>query len=141
MDSTALVDTSAFFAKVSDLKKLISERKLRLVTVDFVVFEFVKLMQAELNEASRKKRQERMKMLTSIKDRFPNLLRDLGIEIVPTSFNLDDLDNLYGKQKNITGPFDAGDYMIWLKMKKAGIDSILTENVEDWKKFGAKIVP
>jgi len=141
MDSTALVDTSAFFAKVSDLKKLISENKLRLVTVDFVVFEFVKLMQAELNEASRKKRQERMKMLTSIKDRFPNLLRDLGIEIVPTSFNLDDLDNLYGKQKNITGPFDAGDYMIWLKMKKARIDSILTENVEDWKKFGAKIVP
>ena len=134
-----LVDTSSFFSKAAELRKIITEKRVKLVTIDLVVFEFVKLMQAELNAALGKGRSERIKMLTAIRDRFPGLLRDLGIELVSPPFDLEDLGMLYGKKEAEKSTFDSGDYMIWLKMKKAGIDSILTDNVDDWKRFGAKI--
>jgi len=132
-----VVDTSAFFAKITELRNIIVEGKTKLSTVDLVVFEFTKLMQAELREAAKTKRDERKKMLVAVRDRFPGLLADLGIEIKSPVFALDDLLKLYDE---IAKGQDAGDCMIWLKMQKIGLKSILTQNTADWKKLGAEVM-
>ena len=134
-----IVDTSAFFAKISDLRKLMVDGKTKLSTLDLVVFEFVKLMQAELGDAKRKKRDERFKMLIAVRDRFPALLTDLGIEIKSPNFASEDLSELYVKYVKDQQQ-DAGDCMIWLKMQKIGLRSVLTQNASDWKKLGADVI-
>ena len=47
-----IIDTSAFFAKLTDLRSFIVKGKTKLSTIDLVIFEFTKLMQAE-SEGSR----------------------------------------------------------------------------------------
>ena len=91
-------------------------------------------MQAELRVAKRK---ERNKVLIVVRDRFPGLLADLGIEIKSPDFTGDDLIKLYSE---IAKGQDAGDCMIWLKMQKMGLKSILTQNIGDWKKLGAEVI-
>ncbi|MHB1907820.1 MAG: hypothetical protein ACYCQJ_02980 [Nitrososphaerales archaeon] len=132
-----VIDTSAFFSKASRLRSFVEEGKTKLSTLDLVVFEFTKLMQVEIRKASQKK-SKRLEVLKSIRDRFPELLTTLGIEIKSPQFALDDLAKLY----DLVGQGqDAGDCMIWLKMQKAGLDSIITQNTSHWKKLGAKTVP
>lgn len=67
-----------------------SERE-AAVTLDLVVFEFTKLMRAEIRNAKKTRREERVNMLTAINDRFPEMLANLGIEIVSPAFELEDL--------------------------------------------------
>ena len=129
-----VVDTSAFFAKIAMLRDFVTEGKSKLCTLDLVVFEFTKLLQAELRAA---KKEERNKMLIAVRDRFPGLLADLGIEIKSPGFDGDDLVKLYHE---IAKGQDAGDCMIWLKMQKMGLKTILTQNVRDWKKLGAEVI-
>lgn len=129
-----VVDTTAFFGKINDLRNFIAQGKSKLCTIDLVVFEFTKLMQAELRGA---KSDERSEMLIAVRDRFPRLLSDLGIEIINSSFGTDDLLTLY---QEIADGQDAGDGMIWLKMQKLGLKTILTQNSRDWKRLGAEAV-
>lgn len=131
-----VADTSAFFAKISELRHFIEEENTKLVTLDLVVFEFAKLMQSEIKDAKKTKREERVKMLTAIRDRFPELLANLEIEIISPTFGSEDLEKLY----EVARDNDAGDCMIWLKMQKAGLKSIVTQNTSDWKKLGANVV-
>ena len=76
-------------------------------------------------------------MLNAIKERFPKLLRSLEIEIMSPEFSIDDLEKLYDEVKNGKDP---GDCIIWLKMQNAGLNSIITQNISDWKKLGANVV-
>jgi hypothetical protein len=115
-----MMDTSAFFAKISDLRSLIADGKTMLYTIDLVVFEFVKLMQAEIGDARRKKREERVKMLIAVRERFPGLLDDLGIEIRSPNFTWEDLSELYVRLVKEQPQQDPGDWKIWLKMQKIG---------------------
>jgi len=68
---------------------------------------------------------------------FPQLLTDLEINVVSPEFSSGDVGNLYSM---ISKGYDSGDAMIWLKMQKAGLDTILTDNVSDWKELGAKVI-
>ena len=76
-------------------------------------------------------------MLIAVRDRFPGLLADLGIEIKSPIFSWGDLPVLY---EEIAKGQDAGDCMIWLKMQKIGLKSILTQNTDDWEKLGADVM-
>ena len=132
-----VVDTTAFFAKISQLRRFIEEGNTKLVTLDLVVFEFAKLMQSEIGDATRTKKRQRARMLIAIRDRFPELLTNLGIEIISPVFASEDLSKLYAE---VAKGHDVGDCMIWLKMQKVELKSILTENATDWKKLGAAVV-
>ncbi len=107
------------------------------MTIDLVIFEFVKTIEVEINEATQAKRQKRVEMLKAIKERFPKLLRSLEIEIISPQFSIADLEKLYAEVKNGKDP---GDCMIWLKMQNAGVNSIITQNISDWKELGANVV-
>ena len=131
-----VIDTSAFFSKSSRLGSLVQGGS-KLLTIDLVIFEFVKTIEVEINEATQAKRQKRVEMLKAIKERFPKLLRSLEIEIISPQFSIADLEKLYAEVKNGKDP---GDCMIWLKMQNAGVNSIITQNISDWKELGANVV-
>jgi len=134
-----VIDTSAFFSKTSELKSLVKAGRTKLCTIDLIVFEFFKLMQAEIRKEEVKKiKSKRLEMLKTIRDRFPDLLSTLEIEIKSPAFTFNDLKNLYDL---IQSGQDAGDCMIWLKMRDAKLDSITTQNFSHWKKLGANVVP
>jgi len=134
--TSVMVDTSAFFSGTKELRAII-EKGNKLVTLDLVVFEFTKVMEEEIDEAKGARRTTRVQLLQHLKERFPKLLKDLEIDLESPAFGLDDLSELYSM---VSRGFDSGDAMIWLKMQRAGLDTILTDNVSDWKKIGAKVV-
>lgn len=131
-----VIDTSAFFAKASKLRSFVVDERTKLSTLDLIVFEFAKLMQIEIRKASQRK-SKRAEMLRAVRDRFPELLETLGIEIRSPEFNSSDLGKLY---RLVADGQDAGDCMIWLKMQKIGLDSIITQNATHWKKLGADAI-
>src|SRR5437899_630757 len=131
--SAVVVDTSAFLAGTRKLKSIM-ERGDRLSTIDLVVFEFTKVMEDEIDRAKGSGKKARAKMLEAIRQRFPQLLTDLEIEVASPIFSSSDVGSLYSM---IARGYDSGDAMIWLKMQRAGWDTILTDNVSDWKELGA----
>ncbi len=100
-----VIDTSAFFSKSSRLGSLVQGGS-KLLTIDLVIFEFVKTIEVEINEATQAKRQKRVEMLKAIKERFPKLLRSLEIEIISPQFSIADLEKLYAEVKNGKDPGD-----------------------------------
>ncbi len=132
-----VINTSAFFAKASKLRPFIEDGT-QLSTIDLVVFEFTKLMEVEIREAAKAKKQHRLEMLKAVRNRFPKLLRTLGIEIRSPEFRFDDLSKLYIE---VSKGHDPGDCMIWLKMQRAGLNSIITQDIAHWKKLGANVLP
>ncbi len=132
-----VIDTSGFFAKASKLRSFIEDGT-QLSTIDLVVFEFTKLMEVEIREAAKAKKQDRLEMLKAVRNRFPELLRTLGIEIRSPEFRFDDLSKLYIE---VCKGHDPGDCMIWLKMQRAGLSSIITQDIAHWKRLGANVLP
>ncbi len=131
-----IVDTSAFFAGIRKLHAIV-ENGDRLSTIDLIVFEFTKVMEDEIDRAKGSGNVARAKMLQRIRERFPQLLTGLEIDVVSPEFSSEDVGSLYSM---ISKGYDSGDAMIWLKMQKAGLDTILTDNVSDWKELGAKVI-
>ncbi|MDG6925940.1 MAG: hypothetical protein JRN09_05255 [Nitrososphaerota archaeon] len=134
--SPIIVDTSAFFAGTKKLRTII-EKGDRLLTIDLIVFEFTKVMEDEIQRSAGSGDTKRAAMLRGLRDRFPKLLLDLGISVTSPEFSSTDVNNLYSV---ISKGYDSGDAMIWLKMQKAGWDTILTDNVSDWRALGARVM-
>ena len=137
MANKTVVDTSGFFAPVKKLKDTINEQQ-SLATLDIIVFEFLKVIEQEIDIARWKGNSRREKVLQSLRERFPTLIHELGIEIESASFSLADVDETYSLTAN---GHESGDSIIWLKMKKLGWNRILTEDVRHWKSLGAEVVP
>ncbi len=131
-----IVDTSGFFAGARKLRSLV-EAGTKLATMDLVVFEFIKVIMDEINRAESSRRSQRLKVLNGLKARFPGLLRSLEVNLLAPGFTLEDLDWLYVESRD---GVDPGDAMIWLKMQRAGLDTIVTDNVADWQKLGANVI-
>jgi hypothetical protein len=131
-----IIDTSAFFAGTKKLRSII-ERGDRLLTVDLIVFEFTKVIEDEIQRSAGSGNTKRAAVLRGLRDRFPKLLLDLGINVASPEFSLTDVNHLYSM---ISKGYDSGDSMIWLKMQKAGWDTILTDNVSDWRALGANVM-
>ncbi|MDG6934849.1 MAG: type II toxin-antitoxin system VapC family toxin [Nitrososphaerota archaeon] len=134
--SPIIVDTSAFFAGTRKLRTII-EKGERLLTIDLIVFEFTKVLEDEIRRSVGSGNTKRAEMLRGLRDRFPKLLSDLEINVTSPEFSSTDVNRLYSM---ISKGLDSGDAMIWIKMQKAGCDTILTDNVSDWRELGAKVV-
>jgi hypothetical protein len=109
----------------------------KLIVVDLIIFEFVKVLDREINLAKQTARLKRIKALTRLRDRFPTLLKELEIEMISPDFTTQNLKQLYSLTSEGKAP---GDCMIWLKMRNAGLSSILTDNTKHWKELGADVV-
>ena len=131
-----VVDTSGFFAGASKLAELLSTGH-KLIAIDLTVFEFVKVLDREINLAKQAGRSKRIKTLTRVRDRFPALVDELEIELISSDFTGKDLKKLYSL---ISEGKDPGDCMIWLKMQNSGLSSILTDNIKHWKEIGADVM-
>ncbi|MBI2937174.1 MAG: hypothetical protein HYY22_03115 [Thaumarchaeota archaeon] len=131
-----VIDTSAFFAGTKKIRSLI-ENGIKLSTIDLVVFEFTKVMETEIAQARRSGKTQRLELLQALKERYPKLLRTFEIEVKSPEFSIDDVDQLYTE---ISKGHDSGDAMIWLKMQKAGLNTIVTDNTFDWINLGAKVI-
>jgi len=130
-----VVDTSGFFAGAAKLGALLADG-FKLIALDLIIFEFVKVVDREINLAKQAAKLSRVKTLTRLRDQFPALLQELEIELISPEFSIRDLKKLY----SLTEDKDPGDCMIWLKMQNAGYSSILTDNTKDWKKLGADVI-
>ena len=134
--SQVVVDTSAFFAGTKRLREIMG-KGVTLSTIDLIVFEFTKVMEDEINRARGAGNTKRAQMLRNIRDRFPQLLKDLDVDVASPTFSSADVSDLYSL---IAKGYDSGDAMIWIKMKKVGMGTILTDNISDWKKLGASVI-
>lgn len=137
MTEAVVLDTSCLFAGTKRLRALLKEGS-ALLTVDLVVFEFAKVMRDEISNADNSGNSRRKTVLENLDARLPTLLRSLRIDVKSPEFALDEVDELY---RYLSGGHEPGDALIWLKMKKLGLDTIATEDVLDWKALGAKVVP
>ncbi|MFI5421862.1 MAG: hypothetical protein ACHQ1H_12910 [Nitrososphaerales archaeon] len=132
-----VIDTSGFFSKSSKLMALKENGSIQLSTIDLVILEFIKVMEVEINRAMSSKKADRVVILNAIRERFPKLIRELDIKIKSPEFLYEDILDLYS---HVDKGLDPADSMIWLKMQRAGLDSVATRNVSDWKKLGAKVI-
>ena len=76
--------------------------------------------------------------MAALEAKLPELLHGLDVEVWAWTFGMAEVDEVYGL---LAGGHEPGDAMIWVKMKRAGIDTIATADGEDWKALGAKVVP
>jgi hypothetical protein len=131
-----VVDTSGLFAGASKLGALLAEG-CNLVIIDLIVFEFVKVVDREINLAKQAGKTKRIQTLTRLRDRFPALLHELEVELVSPDFTTQDLKKLYSL---ISKGKDPADCMIWLKMQNEALSSILTDDTRHWKGIGAHAI-
>lgn len=71
-------------------------REVSLATLDLVIFEFLKVIEQEADRARGKRNLKRVKVLQSLRERFPRLLREFDVELkTGDDFSLRDLDEAY----------------------------------------------
>ena len=102
-----------------------------------MVFEFVRAIQEEADKARGAGDRRRAAVMSAIKDRFPDLLRSLQVEVWDSGFAFEDIGEAY---ELLSKGRDPGDSMIWIKMRRAGISKIATADVSDWEALGAHVV-
>ena len=132
-----MIDTSGFFVAGSRLRALTKARS-SLSAPDLVVFEFVKAIREEADKARGSGNLGRARVMSTLEDRFPSLIRSLDIQLWTSEFTEDDVEELY---RLLSKGHEAGDAMIWIKMKKLGLDTVATADVSDWEALGANVVP
>ena len=136
-EKKVVVDTSGFFVSASRLRTLV-ESRVSLSAPDLVLFEFVKSVRREASLARGAGNVKRAELMAALESRLPDVLRGLEVDVWGAAFNMDDLDEVY---RLLAKGHEVGDAMIWLKMKRAGFDTIATADTSDWKALGAKVVP
>lgn len=135
-----VIDTSGFFASAGSLKDVVARQEsgeVSLATLDLVIFEFLKVIEQEVDKARGKGNLKRVKVLQSLRERFPRLLREFQIELkTGDDFSIRDLDEVYSL---ISRGQESGDSMIWIKMQKLGLKTILTDDLRHWRSLGADV--
>lgn len=137
MKEKIVVDTSGFFASAAKLGALLDGGG-TLSAPDLVVFEFTRTIREEIERARGSGNLRRAEVMEALEERFPGLLRSLEIEVWTSGFAIDDVDELY---RLLSEGHEPGDAMIWIKMKKVGLDTVATADASDWEALGARVVP
>ena len=131
-----VVDTSGLFVSASRLRALV-DMGAALSVPDLVVFEFLKSVRQEASEARGSGNKRREEVMAALERRLPAILRALEIDVWAPELTLDALDEVYTL---LAQGHEPGDALIWVKMKKEGLDTIATSDVSDWKAMGASVV-
>jgi hypothetical protein len=72
-------------------------------------------------------------LLEGLEGMLPKLLRQLEITAKSPEFDIDDVDELY---RYLSKGHEPGDAIIWLKMRKAGLNTIATDDVATGSPWG-----
>jgi len=131
--SVVFIDTSALFKGKMVFEKLI-DMGYDLCISPLVIYEFVKVIDELIIE---EKNEERKKLYERLKRRLPSLLRDLEIEIIPHELTYTELEEAYNimHEKDV----DIGDALIYLLLKRKGIQKILTYD-DDWNRMDIEVI-
>lgn len=136
-ETSVVIDTSGFFVSAGRLRTLVESGSM-LSTPDLVVFEFLKSVRKESATSRGKGNIKRSRVMAALERRLPGLLRGLEVEVWASAFDIDDVEEVY---RLTDEGHEPGDAMIWVKMRKAGLDTIATSDTSDWEALGAKVVP
>ncbi len=104
----------------------------KLVTSTIVVYEFLKVIDELILE---ERNLDRRNLYVKLRNRFPSLLDELDIEILGHELTAQKIQEAFSvmERKSI----DIGDALIYLLLKRVGVQEILTYD-EDWKRLGVK---
>lgn len=135
-EKKVVVDTSALFVSVSRLRSLVDSGA-QLSVPDLVLFEFVKSVRKEGSIARGNGNTRRVELMSALEERLPHFLTGLEAEVWGSDFDMTDLAQFY---RLLQGGHEPGDAMIWIKMRKAGLDTIATADASDWRALGADVI-
>ena len=135
-EKAIVVDTSGFFVSEARLRTLV-DGGASLSTPDLVVFEFTKTVQEEADKALSVGNRRRAEVKGALRKKFPDLLRSLEVEVWDPGFTMGDVDEVY---RLLSEGHEPGDATIWVKMRKAGLDTVASADVSDWTALGAKVI-
>ena len=128
--NTIFIDTEAFFHKKKELLSLV-KADYHIVTNNLVIYEFVDVITHELDLAKQSQNNQRIELLKQIRNRFPQLLIDMNIEIKDFTLTQEILLNIYNLMNKYS--MNVGDIFHLLTIKEHGINFILS-NDGDWKR-------
>ena len=129
-DKSIFIDTEALFHKKQELLKL-NEMEYLLITNNIVIYEFINVISNELNIAKNNHNERRIEVLTNLRERFPQLIIDLKIEVKDFTLTNKILSNIY--QLMDVYKMNIGDIFHLLTIKEHEIKYILSKD-GDWKR-------
>jgi len=131
--SVVFIDTSALFKAKRVFEKLI-DQGYTLCISPLVIYEFVKVIDELIIE---EKNEKRRKLYERLRERLPSLVRDLEVKIIPHELTYTELKKAYNimHEKDV----DIGDALIYLLLKRKGIQKILTYD-DDWNRMDMEVI-
>lgn len=134
---TIFIDTTAWFSSRTQFQSAILNQW-ELVTSSLVVYEFLKIIEQELEIATQKANDNRYNLLMNLKGRFPELLSFCNVKILPLDIKVIDLNSVYKLIKK--HQIDVGDALNYLLLQRKEINYILSDD-KDWNRLpGVTIV-
>ena len=128
---TIFIDTTAWFSSRAQFQSVILNQW-ELVTSSLVVYEFLKIIEQELEIATQKANNNRYNLLMNLKGRFPELLSFCNVKILPLEFKVIDLNSVYKLIKK--HQIDVGDALNYLLLQRKEINYILSDD-KDWNRL------
>ena len=129
-NKTIFIDTEAFFHKKKELLSLVNAGY-QIVTNNLVIYEFIDVITHELEMAKKSQNTQRIQLLLQIRDRFPQLLINMNIDIKDFTLTPEILLNIYNLMNKYS--MNVGDVFHLLTIKDHAINFILS-NDGDWKR-------
>ncbi len=128
---TIFIDTTAWFSSRAQFQSVILNQW-ELVTSSLVVYEFLKIIEQELEIATQKANNNRYNLLMNLKGRFPELLSFCNVKILPLDIKVIDLNSVYKLIKK--HQIDVGDALNYLLLQRKEINYILSDD-KDWNRL------
>lgn len=125
------LDTTIWFGSKYHLAVAIKDNW-NLLTSPIVIYEFFKIIDSEINQASQKKREKRLNMLSHIKKRFPQLIEDLDVQILSLTLSDDSIQEVMTFMEQYA--IDIGDALNYQLLRKEKISYVLS-NDKDWERL------
>ena len=129
---SCFLDTGVFFRSTGQLGRLIEEDYSFYINI-IVYYEFINAIEFEINDADQKKNKQRMQLLITLKNRFPDLLAELNIVLLNIPIEWEQTASFLVKMKDYE--MNIGDILILETIKRHNINLILTTD-KDWKRTG-----
>ncbi|MBA7532378.1 hypothetical protein ES705_24604 [subsurface metagenome] len=128
---TIFIDITAWFSSRAQFQSVILNQW-ELVTSSLVVYEFLKIIEQELEIATQKANNNRYNLLMNLKGRFPELLSFCNVKILPLDIKVIDLNSVYKLIKK--HQIDVGDALNYLLLQRKEINYILSDD-KDWNRL------
>ena len=128
---TIFIDTTAWFSSRAHFQSAILNQW-ELVTSSLVVYEFLKIIEQELEIATQKANNNRYNLLMNLKGRFPELLSFCNVKILPLDIKVIDLNSVYKLIRK--HQIDVGDALNYLLLQRKEINYILSDD-KDWNRL------